>query len=227
MNIKTLKKLKFVLIALLLYGVTFFLRPEFFFQAVDYLLGFLLEMLQVLPPVFLITAFTAIWVPSETIKKGFGENSGWRGKLTSFLIGSLSAGPIYAAFPAAVVLFQKGAGVGNIVIIISAWAVVKIPMLVTETAFLGISFAATRYLLTVPAILILGWVMDKAVKRSDITSEVLDTENEKAIEGIRKTLPGINCRACGYPSCDAFAAAVIDGDVELSDCKVLAKKPAV
>ncbi|MBI9101104.1 MAG: hypothetical protein JEY99_01720 [Spirochaetales bacterium] len=62
--------------------------------------GFLIEMLQILPPVLIITALITIGVPPEVIRKGLGNGSGIKGRLLSLLIGSFSAGPVYAAFPA-------------------------------------------------------------------------------------------------------------------------------
>ena len=35
---------------------------------------------------------------------------------------------------------------------------------------------------------------------------------------VRAILPGANCGACGFPGCDAFAEAVIEGTTEVSGC---------
>lgn len=39
-------------------------------------------------------------------------------------------------------------------------------------------------------------------------------------ENIRGILPGVNCGGCGYPGCDAFAAAVAKGDAPPDVCPV-------
>jgi electron transport complex protein RnfB len=39
-------------------------------------------------------------------------------------------------------------------------------------------------------------------------------------ENIRAVLPGANCGACGYPGCDAFAAAIGKGDAPPDACPV-------
>ena len=36
-----------------------------------------------------------------------------------------------------------------------------------------------------------------------------------------KQLPGLNCRKCGYSSCEALAAAMVSGNASLKQCKVL------
>ena len=36
-----------------------------------------------------------------------------------------------------------------------------------------------------------------------------------------KRLPGLNCRKCGYSSCEALGGAIINGEASLKQCKVL------
>jgi uncharacterized membrane protein YraQ (UPF0718 family) len=218
--IKFLKKNKIIAVAIIAYLITLILSPETFMKALQQNGSFLLEMLEVLPPVLVISSLITVWVPNEIIIKAFGKTSGMKGKLLSLLIGAFSAGPIYAGFPVAKTLFDKGASIGNVVIILSAWAVIKVPMYLVETSFLGSTFANTRYLLTIPFILLLGYLMQKVIKKNDIpNSEAnLDAEN------IYEQLPKVNCGACGYTGCHAFAKAVSIGDIPIEDCKILSKK---
>jgi electron transport complex protein RnfB len=61
--------------------------------------------------------------------------------------------------------------------------------------------------------LVLGsWL---AISYSRLAVEV--DPKEKAI---RDVLPGANCGACGYPGCDAYAAAVAAGEAEANRCTV-------
>ena len=51
-------------------------------------------------------------------------------------------------------------------------------------------------------------------------SELLKVEIDERIDTVTNLLPGVNCGACGYPGCSAFAEGIIDGNVEkLTDCK--------
>ena len=213
-----IKKFKFIIAAVLLYAVFFFFKQDIFFSAIEYTKGFLLEMLQVLPPVLIITAMISVWVPADAIKKGLGKASGIKGKLLSLLIGSMSAGPIYAAFPATLMLFKKGASVSNLVIILSSWAVIKVPMLLVEMKFLSFRFMIIRLVLTIPAILLIGIFVEKLVQRSDIKSE----DDEAAV----LDLPNMNCGACGFKSCNDFAQAVLNKEKKLEDC-VFRKKSEI
>jgi len=56
-------------------------------------------------------------------------------------------------------------------------------------------------------------------------ADLLAVEQDPRIEGVEELLPGINCGACGYPGCNAFAEGVVEGEVEhLADCKPSTKK---
>ena len=124
-------------------------------------------MLIIMPVIFVLTALLDSWVPKEAIIKILGKEAKSKGILLSFFLGSISAGPIYAAFPLCGMLYKKGASIKNIVIILSSWAVVKIPMLLNEAKFLGLKFMITRWILTIIAILIFSYITSIIVKDKD------------------------------------------------------------
>ncbi len=43
------------------------------------------------------------------------------------------------------------------------------------------------------------------------------------IQKLRSELPGIDCGACGAPSCRAFAEDIVRGHAQLSDCRILGR----
>ncbi|MHA1301192.1 MAG: (Fe-S)-binding protein [Candidatus Helarchaeota archaeon] len=53
-----------------------------------------------------------------------------------------------------------------------------------------------------------------------------EIENVKKLSwmDLYKCLPKMNCEECGFPTCSAFAVSVLQGDAELSQCKLL-KEP--
>ncbi len=155
------------------------LMPEKAAVAFQSSLYYLWEMVQVLPVIFVFTVVIEAWIPKSVIMKGLGEKSGVRGWLLSMALGSLSAGPIYAAFPIGKMLMNKGASVTNLVIILSSWAVIKVPMLANEAKFLGPQFMAVRWVLTVFAIFLMGWIMGKVVRREDLPGSVSETESRE------------------------------------------------
>ncbi len=171
---KILKKLKENIshaIVILSYIAMFIIKPQMGVDAIKNSGYYIKEMLLIMPVIFVLTALLDIWVPKQTIIKYLGSNSRMKGTMLSFVLGSISAGPIYAAFPFCVMLHKKGASVKNIVIILSSWAVIKVPMLLNEVKFLGIRFMAIRWVLTVIAIIVFSWITSKIVRDKDLSQE--------------------------------------------------------
>jgi len=220
-----IKKYRLQIITLILYLATLAFSKEILINSLKTTVGYLKEMVQILPAVFVISGLITVWVPREVITKNFGKESGIKGRLLSILIGSVSAGPIYAAFPVTFSLLSKGASISNMVIIISAWAVVKVPMLIVETKFLGFDFMALRTLLTVPAILVIGYITGKLVKREHVIKEgESDLSREKVIIEIENLLPHYDCGGCGYRNCRIYAENIIDGKAGIDRCRIADEK---
>lgn len=66
-----------------------------------------LDMLAVIPPIFVLLGLLDVWVKKETMMKFLGDKSGLLGIAIAFFLGSAAAGPLYAAFPIAGVLLKK------------------------------------------------------------------------------------------------------------------------
>lgn len=173
-----LKKNKLLVLVALVYGIIFIAAPQTAMKSVGNSVYYLVEMLQVLPVIFLLTVVIEAWVPKELIMRGFGEKSGFKGNLLSLLLGSISAGPIYAAFPISKSLLSKGASVRNIVIILSSWAVIKVPMLANEAKFLGVDFMVVRWILTVVCIFVMAYLTAIFVKKKDMPGIELNKQTD-------------------------------------------------
>lgn len=125
-------------------------------------------MLLVLPPIFMLLGLLDVWVPRETMMKYMGPDSGIRGPVLAFLLGSAAAGPLYGAFPVAAVLMIKGAGFGNILIFIGAWSTTKIPMLLFEMNALGFRFALARLAIDLAGIAVIAAAIGRLVGKKEI-----------------------------------------------------------
>jgi uncharacterized membrane protein YraQ (UPF0718 family) len=168
-------KNKLSAIVISIYTVLFFLQTDMAISALHNSTYYLVEMAQILPVIFMLTVSIDVLVPKEWIIKRLGTKSGFSGSILALAFGSMSAGPIYAAFPIAKMLYKKGASINNIVIILSSWAVIKIPMLANEAKFLGPEFMAVRWVLTVIFIFIMGWLVEKSgIKISGANDENLN-----------------------------------------------------
>ncbi|MDX9871460.1 MAG: permease [Clostridia bacterium] len=138
-----------------------------------------LEMLLVLPPIFILLGLLDVWVERETIIKYMGNNSSFLGILLSFLLGSAAAGPLYAAFPIAGVLLKKGSSLSNVLIFIGAWSTTKIPLLLFEMSAMGWEFMFTRFIVNIIGILLIAYITERVLKEIDI-KEIYDNALTKS-----------------------------------------------
>ena len=51
-------------------------------------------------------------------------------------------------------------------------------------------------------------------------SKAFAVKEDERVALIREVLPGANCAACGYNGCDAYASALVEGDVAANLCSV-------
>lgn len=123
----------------------------------------LLEMMSVIPPIFILLGLLDVWVDRSTMIRLTGNGSGLKGVLIAFLMGSAAAGPLYAAFPVAGMMLKKGSSLMNVFIFIGAWSTTKIPMLTFEAASLGLPFTLTRLALSVIGILAIALISQKSL----------------------------------------------------------------
>lgn len=200
--VKRLKKNKLLILVFLTYLVLLIVRPEKAIQSSKNSVYYIIEMFEIMPVVFILTSLIEAWVPRDTIINSFGENSGIKGSVYSFLLGSFSAGPIYAAFPICKMLLKKGASISNIVIILSTWAVIKVPMLVNEAKFLGTKFMVNRWVFTTIAIFLMAYIVSKLVKKKDIV-DMKEESKEKGNIDIKQQYC-IGCGLCVKLSPDNF-----------------------
>ncbi|NLV87032.1 MAG: permease [Clostridiales bacterium] len=169
--LKKVKENLFLVIVALAYIAMFIINPVMGTESIKNSGYYIKEMLFIMPVIFVLTALLDMWIPKEKIMRYLGKDAGFKGVFLSFVVGSVSAGPIYAAFPMCLMLRKKGASIRNIIIILSSWAVIKVPMLLNEAKFLGPKFMAIRWVLTVLAILIFSWISAKIIKDEDLPVE--------------------------------------------------------
>jgi len=127
---------------------------------------YLVEMVVILIPVAVLMGLFEVLVPKQLIGKYLGRESGWKGVLLALLFGTAPTGPLYVAFPIAAMLLKKGASPLNVIILLDAWAAIKIPQLLIEARFLGPSFMLVRLALTVPSAILMGWLIQKGIERT-------------------------------------------------------------
>lgn len=123
-------------------------------------LDYLVEMLLFIPPIFVLVGLLDVWVPRQIVERNVGPDSGARGVALSILVATAAAGPLYVGFPVAAALLKKGCRLANAVIFLGTWATIKIPMLMMEIKFMGVSFSLFRLALTLPAVIGTGYLLE-------------------------------------------------------------------
>jgi ferredoxin/membrane protease YdiL (CAAX protease family) len=219
------RKNKLLVTVAFIYIALFVLMPSKAVQSLQNSLYYIKEMLSIMPVILLLTALITAWVPKKAIEQNLGKDAGIKGSIFSFLLGSFSAGPIYAAFPVCKALLSKGASISNIVIILGTWAVIKVPMLLNETKFLGPKFMVARWILTTISIFIMGYITSKLVKKEDLPADSAEKRSAKK----ELNIASVYCIGCGlcakiapsYFNVGSKKAKVVNQSFSQEDMKVI------
>lgn len=168
-----------VFLALLLINLAIlFLYPALGHKSVQLTWNNTLEMLSVIPPIFILLGLLDVWVKRETMIKYMGEKSGIIGILIAFFIGSAAAGPLYGAFPVAGVLLKKGSRLSNVLIMLGAWSTTKIPLLLFEATAMGPKFTVIRFILDLFGIAMIAYFTERFLSEQDIEQIYRNANNK-------------------------------------------------
>jgi uncharacterized membrane protein YraQ (UPF0718 family) len=115
-------------------------------------LSFLLQMLRVLPCVFIFIGLFDVWVKSETVEKHLGRGSGPGSYVWAVLLAGGTVGGLHVALPVAHALYVKKAKLGVILVFLFSAGICRIPMTLFEASFLGWKFTAVRFAVSLPLV---------------------------------------------------------------------------
>jgi uncharacterized membrane protein YraQ (UPF0718 family) len=162
---KAIKKFKAPIFILFVFVSLAIWMPETAVRSTSITWDYFKEMALIMPPVFILMGLMEIWVPKDKIQKWLGSGSGIKGIGIAVALGTLPTGPLYVAFPMTASLIRKGASFTNMVIFLGSWGALKIPQLMVEINFLGISFTLLRFTLTLTALVLIGLLMENILRR--------------------------------------------------------------
>lgn len=161
--IPLLKRYRFFLAMVFVNLILFWWKPEVGLKSFKISVDNLFQVFLIIPPIFILLGLLDAWVKRETMIMLMGEGSGLLGITIAFLLGSFAAGPLYAAFPIAGVLLNKGSRFSNIIIFIGAWSTTKIPMLLFETSTMGWRFMLIRFILDIFGIIVIAHLTEMII----------------------------------------------------------------
>lgn len=166
---KKLKGLPILLGLALVYLVLWIFWPPQAQASAQAALASLKDVLLIMPAIVILMGLFEVWISREMVQKHMGSQSGIRGYLLAFLLGTAPTGPLYVAFPMAAGFLAKGARPAMVTFFLGTWATLKVPQLLMEVNFLGVSFAVTRFILTLVMLVLMGLIIERS----------LDTTEEK------------------------------------------------
>jgi len=165
--IKILQKYRLFLLILCLDCILLLISPSVGTRSIQISFENLIEMALIVPPIFILLGLFHVWVPRETIIKLMGEKSGLIGISLALALGSFAAGPLYAAFPVAGALLNKGSKFSNVLLFVGAWSTTKIPMLLFEGSSMGWQFMLTRLIINIPGIFLIAYLVEKTTSKRE------------------------------------------------------------
>ena len=160
-----IRQYRLFLIFAVIFGIVAIISPETGKSASASILGSLKEMAGLLPPIFILIGLVDVWIPREVMIKLMGENAGLKGILIAFAFGSFAAGPLYVAFPIAVMLKEKGCSFRNMMVFLGAWSTTKLPMLLYEVSFMGVKYTLMRLVCNIIGIIIIASAMNGILRK--------------------------------------------------------------
>lgn len=138
------------------------------------------NMLSVLPPIMVLIGLLDVWVPKEVMIKYMGHKSGLSGIFIAFILGSLAAGPLYAAFPIAAILLKKRAKISNVIFFLGVWSTAKLPLVMFEYASFGGTFTLTHIISNLTVFWIGAVIIEKMLSPESL--EDIYTSSAKMIQ---------------------------------------------
>lgn len=162
-NKNLIKKYKWSIITLIMIITMNIVAPSSGASANQITLSNFKSMLGILPPILLLIGLLDVWVPKEVMIKYMGESSGVIGILVALLLGSLAAGPLYAAFPIAAILLKKRARLSYVMFFLGVWSTAKLPMVMFEYTSFGGTFTFVHIASNLLVFLIGAFVLEKVM----------------------------------------------------------------
>ncbi|WP_368915788.1 permease [Exiguobacterium acetylicum] len=126
------------------------------------------DMIILLPPIFILVDLLDQWVLKELLNRYMGSDSSFTGILFTLVLATVAAGPLYIAFPIAVLLLRKGASVWYVVFFLGAWSTVKLPVLIYEFTSFGLPFTSIHIGFGLLFYYVMGLLFEKVYDQQQI-----------------------------------------------------------
>lgn len=142
-------------------GVSFFLN----FTPGEVIAGnfasYALNMLKIVPFVFILIGLFDVWIDKKTIQKHLGKDGGMKSFFWVFILAAPMAGGLLPALPIGYELHRKGARYTVVLAFLGAVSIGRVPMILFESTFLGWKFSLVRLIVSIPLVLLTAGVIGR------------------------------------------------------------------
>lgn len=167
-----IRKYYFIIAFFISLLITFFTKQQLAVAIWNNFYSFFLTMIKFIPAVFILIGLFDVWVDKKTIKKHLGNNSSPLAYIWIIMLAATTVGGLYVAFPVAAALAKKGARPRIIFSYLGLAAVCRIPMTLFEATYLGYTFTALRWLISIPLIIGSSICLEKLLKKTNFKTEL-------------------------------------------------------
>lgn len=164
-NFKSSLKIILFIVFILFITTSFFLDFKAGKGIAQNFTNFLIQMVKILPAIFVLIGLFEVWVRRETIEKHLGKDGGAKSFIWVFLLAAPMAGGLLPALPVGYSLYKKGARLTVILTYLGFVGIGRIPMILFESTFLGIRFSIIRLIASIPIVLISGILLGKKLEK--------------------------------------------------------------
>ncbi len=126
-----------------------------------------ISFLFMLTPIFICIGLLDVWVEREMLIKIMGEKSGVEGVFIAFLLGLVTAVPIYALLPIAGMLLKKGSKLSNVLIFLCSCTSVRIPLLLFLSSSMGWKYTLLSFIFNVVVVLVIAHTIESVLSDND------------------------------------------------------------
>jgi uncharacterized membrane protein YraQ (UPF0718 family) len=174
---KYIQKNKFLAIAIIGLIILTIVDIKLTYTALNHSFDNLIQMLLIVPPIFILIGLFDVWVERETVIKLMGENSGPKGMLLAFFIGAFSAGPTITAFPVAIIMIKKGAKYSNVLFFIMIWSSIKLPIVFFQVTTIGLKLT-----LIINITMLLVFIVSATLANKMFTKQEIELIEQKSLK---------------------------------------------
>jgi uncharacterized membrane protein YraQ (UPF0718 family) len=148
-----------LIIAIVMYIVTFLINKETFVKAINDFLELIIKVIPILIVVFALMIVSNIYITNQMIKKWFTKTKGIKGWVLIVIAGFISAGPPYLWYPLLADMKSKGMKEGFIACFIYTRAIKPyfLPVLIL---YFGVKYTITLSFVMIIMGVILGIIMN-------------------------------------------------------------------